>query len=206
MPQNGVIRSADRKRTIFVRRRRFAAFVGWLCGCPLPFAFLFRPRAIDGYFRYNSSKASKHGTVPLRALIRCALMRSAQWRVQQGQRQWARWASLCSLSDARLTLWKEEAKAFTGTDGGIHACSVCALPCAGLLALPCALLPHCGLLLCRSVQERRQQTSGGCCEAICKRTAHGAQRCPIKAAGRLSVCSSLPCCLSAALLSLRSNP
>jgi hypothetical protein len=67
------------------------SFAPLLCPFPLP----FRPRAIDGYFRYKPTPASKHGTASLLAWIVCALQRSAQWHVQQAQRQRACAASLC---------------------------------------------------------------------------------------------------------------
>jgi hypothetical protein len=39
----------------------------------------FRPRAIDGYFRYKTQPASKHCAALLRPLILCAMFWSAQW-------------------------------------------------------------------------------------------------------------------------------
>ena len=114
----------------------------------------------------NAQPASKHGTMPLRVLIICAWLWSAQWRVQQAPRRFAHCAGLCSLSDASLRLWKEEVHEFTGTDGATHAYSVCASPYAGLLPFPLHCCPTVASLLCRCCHYRRLQTSGGCWEAI----------------------------------------
>jgi len=56
-PQNGVILSAECTKSIFVCPLHLSAFVRRLCGgCPFPLLFPFRPRAIDGYFRYKPAK------------------------------------------------------------------------------------------------------------------------------------------------------
>jgi hypothetical protein len=48
-------------------------------------AGVFRPRAIDGYFRYNAQTASKHANASQLDAIGCASLQGAQWYACQQQ-------------------------------------------------------------------------------------------------------------------------
>jgi hypothetical protein len=55
------------------RQREAAASVALLLLLLLLLPVSFRPRAIDGYFRYKPQTASKHTSLPLWASFRCAV-------------------------------------------------------------------------------------------------------------------------------------
>jgi hypothetical protein len=103
----------------------------------------FRPRAIDGYFRYKQQSASKHGSALLRAPIGCALVWRAQWRLLRSL-----WLRACAArpfpaSAARRRMHREGTGVFSSRTMANRAYSLRASPSACFLSLPPLQLVHC---------------------------------------------------------------